>query len=134
MSRFLGNCLRICDSIYNNPAFSQTRRKEYYSERWISFTLWIVAISAYIFIENPIYALSLSILINLFAFYPTFRKTYYKPHEETLLAYVLAGSRSAISIPAMGNFSILTLTAPTFFVIVNVIFVTMVIIRKRQLQ
>jgi len=100
----------------------------------ISFTLWIVAIGAYIFIDNPIYALILLIVINLFAFYPTFRKTYYKPSEETLLAYILAGIRSSISILAMMNYTFLTLAMPVFIVFVNVCFVTMVYVRKKQLR
>jgi len=100
----------------------------------ISFTLWIIAIAAYILIDNPIYALILLIIINIFAFYPTFRKTYYKPNEETLLAYILAGIRSSISIFAMANYSFLTLAMPVFIILINVSFVSMVFIRKRQLQ
>jgi len=100
----------------------------------ISFILWILAIWAYIFIDTPIYALILLIIINLFAFYPTFRKTYYKPDEETLLAYILAGIRSSTSILAMLNYSFLTLAMPIFIICINVSFVTMVIIRKKQLN
>jgi len=99
----------------------------------ISFILWIWAIAAYLLINNPIYALILLILINVFAFYPTFRKTFHKPEEETLLAYVLAWTRSSISIWAMAHYSFLTLAMPIFIVIVNISFVTMVFIRKRQL-
>lgn len=100
----------------------------------ISFILWIVAIAAYILIKNPIYALILLIIINIFAFYPTFRKTYYKPWEETLLAYILAGIRSTISIFAMLNYSFLTLAMPIFIIIINLTFVSMVYIRKKQLK
>lgn len=99
----------------------------------ISFVLWLFAIAAYIFIANPIYALILAIVINLFAFYPTFRKTYYKPDEETLISYVLAGVRSSISLWAMMNYSFLTLAMPIFIVFINLAFVSMVLIRKKQL-
>lgn len=100
----------------------------------ISFTLWTWAIAAYIFIDNPMYALTLLIIINIFAFYPTFRKTYHKPNEETLLAYILAGIRSSISIWAMVNYSFLTLAMPIFIVLVNISFVSLVFIRKKQLN
>ncbi|MDA9128890.1 hypothetical protein N9J72_00240 [Candidatus Gracilibacteria bacterium] len=100
----------------------------------ISFVLGLCAVGLYIFVSNPVYALVLLIIINVFAFYPTFRKTYHKPNEETLLAYVLAGIRSSISIGAMANYSFLTLAMPIFIVMVNIAFVTLVLVRKKQLN
>lgn len=100
----------------------------------ISLILWVIAIWLYIIAKNPYYTVGLIVIIKIFAFYPTFRKTYYKPEEETLLAYVLAGIRNALSLFAMNNYSVLTLTNPIFLVIVNICFVSLVFIRKKQLK
>lgn len=100
----------------------------------ISFVLWLFAIWIYVMVSNPIYTLFLLIIINIFAFYPTFRKTYYKPNEETLLTYILAWIRSTISIWAMANYSVLTLSMPIFIICINIAFVSLVFIRKRQLS
>jgi hypothetical protein len=100
----------------------------------ISFVFGLWAIALYLWISSPIYALLLVTLINIFAFYPTFRKSYRKPSEETLIAYIFAAARSFISIFALSHISLLTIITPIFIVIINVVFVTMVYIRKKQLH
>ena len=100
----------------------------------ISFILALVSIILYVIISNPVYALILVIFITGLAFYPIFRKSYYKPHEETLITYILAWGRTFISIFAIYNFSLLTVAYPVFIVWVNVSLVSMILVRKRQLK
>lgn len=100
----------------------------------VSFSLAILCIILYIIIENPIYSLITVLLILVFAMYPTFRKSYFKPWEETISLYAIAGIRSCISIIATVNISILTIWLPVFLIAINTLFITMVTIRKKQLK
>jgi len=100
----------------------------------IAFTLALCSIGLYIFLENPLYALINVIAILLFAMYPTFRKSYHKPWEETLSLYSIAAIRSGISIIATINISALTIGLPVFIIIINTLFIAMVLIRRKQLK
>jgi len=98
-----------------------------------AFSLAILSVILYILLEDPFYSLIVVLSILVFAMYPTFRKTYHKPSEETLSLYIVAWIRSIISIIATINISILTIWLPVFVVLINVLFISMVLIRKRQL-
>lgn len=99
----------------------------------ISFVFALLSIIVYVTISEPIYALVFVILITIGAFYPTFRKTYYAPWEETLIAYILAGSRTFVSLFAIYHFSVLTVAYPVTLVLINLSFVILVLVRKKQL-
>lgn len=99
----------------------------------IAFVFALTCIVLYLFVENPTYSLYFVLLISALAMYPTFRKSYYKPNEETLSNYAFAALRSIISIIATINISLLTIWLPAFVIFINTIFITMVIIRRKQL-
>ncbi len=99
----------------------------------LSFSLALVSIILYTQVSNPIYALILVICITSLAFYPTFRKSYHKPNEETLVSYVFAWSRMLLSVFALYHFSILTIVYPLFISLVNVSLVVLILVRRKQL-
>ena len=82
--------------------------------------------------NNPFGSIILIILIDALGFYPTFRKSYYKPHEETTITYFFAGLKFAIAIIALQHYSVITYLYPAFLVIVNFIFVGLLIVRRKQ--
>ena len=100
----------------------------------VAFSLALFSIFLYVFLENQLYSLLVVLSILVFAMYPTFRKTYNKPNEETLSLYFLAGVRSIISIIATVNISILTVWLPVFVILINALFIWMVFIRRKQLK
>ncbi len=100
----------------------------------IAFIFALICIALYIFVEDPIYSLYFVLLISALALYPTARKSYHKPNEETLSNYSLAALRSGISIIATVNISLLTIGLPAFIILINSIFITMVMIRRKQLS
>lgn len=99
----------------------------------VSFVLALISIGLYVFSSDPTYALILIILITSFAVYPTIRKSYYKPTEETMISYVFAGIRQFLGIFAIYEFSFLTLAYPIFLVIMNTGIILLLVIRKKQL-
>jgi len=99
----------------------------------IAFALALICIGLYIFVQDPRYSLYVVLLISALALYPTARKSFHKPGEETLSIYAIAGIRSAISIAATINISLLTIWLPAFIIGINSIFIIMVLIRRKQL-
>lgn len=103
------------------------------SDIW-AFVLALVCIIFYVVLKNPYYSQIMIFSILLFAMYPTARKTYHKPGEETLSVYTVAILRSLLSIVAAINISFLTIGLSVFIICLNSIFVTMVLIRRKQLK
>lgn len=99
-----------------------------------AFIVALICIALYVFMENPTYSLYTVILISGLALYPTARKSYHKPSQETLSLYVLAWVRSLLSIIATINISFLTIGLPVFIIFANSIFISMVLIRRKQLK
>jgi len=101
------------------------------SDKWSLFgagcalVLWFIT-------SNALLSIILIILIDALGFYPTFRKSYHKPHEETVITFFLAGLKFAIALVALQNYSVVTYLYPGFLVVVNLVFVGWVLIRRKQ--
>jgi hypothetical protein len=52
------------------------------------------------------------------AFYPTIRKSFKKPFDETLSTYILASLRALISIFALTEINLITIMYPLFLVFI----------------
>lgn len=90
----------------------------------ISLCLWLVA-------EQPEIAMVLLIITALFGFIPTVRKSWNRPHTETLSTYIINVVRHALSFFALANYSLLTWLFPVFWTAVNLAFAIYLIIRRR---
>lgn len=99
----------------------------------ISFMLAICTVILYLILSDPTYSMICVIIILWLAFYPTFRKTYHKPSQETLSMYVVAWVRSLIAILATTSLSFLTIGLPVYIIAINIFFVSMILIRKKVL-
>jgi len=98
-----------------------------------AFVLALISLVFYVILKNPLYSQLLVFSILLLAMYPTFRKSYIKPYEETLAVYTVAVVRSIISIFASINISFLTIGLPIFIICLNGVFVSMILVRRKQL-
>lgn len=83
--------------------------------------------------QGPLLSVILITLIDALGFFPTFRKSYYKPEQETAITFALSGLKFVIAIAALENFSVVTWLYPASLVVMNGLFVTMLIIRRKQL-
>jgi hypothetical protein len=66
-------------------------------------------------------------------FYPTFRKSFHKPHEENALSYWLNAVKWLLSIFALKTFSLTTALYPISWVLMNSLFLLMLHWRRRSL-
>lgn len=93
----------------------------------------LVAVGLWYMTDDPLLAVVIITVIDLFGFYPTFRKSFYKPGEETMATYVIGGLKFFIALFALGNYSVVTVLYPLSLVVSNWVFVVMIAIRRKQL-
>ena len=101
---------------------------------WVVFAGAIIGIALWAVTNNPLTAVILVTLSDALAFVPTFRKSYNKPGQETLLQYFLASLKWFISILALQSFSLTTWLYPASLIITNSAFVIMSLVRRKQLK
>ena len=82
--------------------------------------------------QDPLLAVVLITLIDALGFYPTFRKSWFKPQEETLSTYWISSLKFAIALFALGEFTLVTALYPASLVIMNGGFAAMVAVRRKQ--
>lgn len=82
--------------------------------------------------DNALLAVILVSVIDALGFAPTFRKSFHRPHEETLITYELSGIKFVLALIALDNFTAVTAFYPASLVLMNGVFAAMLIIRRRQ--
>jgi hypothetical protein len=92
----------------------------------VSILLWIIT-------DDPLLSVILITVIDVFGCIPTFRKSYSKPYEETLVTYVLSSVKSAFGLLALQRFTVVTALYPFALVVINAAFVMLFVVRRRQL-
>jgi len=98
---------------------------------WYCLCFAIAAIPLWIITSTPLWSVLLITVIDAVGFYPTIRKSYYKPSEETASTYVLASVKCTLSIAALETFSVVTALYPASLVIMNGAFVAMLLWRRK---
>jgi hypothetical protein len=100
---------------------------------WFCLLAALVAIVIWRLTSDALYAVLIVMIINTFAFIPTFRKAYWRPHEETASSYALGVLRSVISVPALLSFNAVTVLPLAYHILSNAALVTMLLLRRRSL-
>lgn len=96
--------------------------------------LALIAIGFWLIAEQPVVSLLLVVIADLLAFYPTVRKSWHKPHEETLSLYLTNTLRFTLALLAVENYTILSSLWIIVWVIANGLFSILLIIRRTQIK
>lgn len=99
---------------------------------WLSLGGACIALALWYATKNPLLSVILVTLIDALGFFPTFRKAYFKPLEETAITFFLSGLKYVVGIVALEQYSVITLLYPTYLVLANWGFVGMVILRRKK--
>lgn len=91
----------------------------------------MLSIPLWYFTSDPLLSVIILTILDLLGFAPTIRKAYSRPFEEQLRFYVLMAIRNAIAIAALQHYSITTVLFPALTAMACVMFIAMVIIRRR---
>ncbi len=100
---------------------------------FIFLFLSLFALFLWIVVKQPIWSAILATSVEILGFAPTIRKSWNKPHSETLWSYEIAFFRHGISILALEKFNILTVLYPVAWIVLNLIFCIFLIIRRKKI-
>lgn len=100
----------------------------------IAFATSISAILPWLLTKDPLGSVILISIIDVVAFYPTFRKSWHKPYEENLPSYNLASLKMILSLFALSNVTINTALYPSAVVLVNSTLVLTCLIRRKAVR
>jgi hypothetical protein len=101
---------------------------------WATFIAGLAAIPLWLATSNPLYAVLLITVIDALGFWPTFRKTWHKPYEEALIAHFLSGTKWVFAVLALEQFTLNTALYPVSLILMNWVFVSMALWRRRVLK
>ena len=101
---------------------------------WLSLIGSGIALLLWPLTQSPLLSVILITVIDALGFFPTFRKSFFRPDEETLITYFLSGFKFLLSLFALSNFTIITSLYPISLVIMNWAFILMLIVRRRTLS
>ncbi len=98
------------------------------------FVLGFVALGFWLIAKQPVVSTILVTTIDLLGFAPTIRKSWNKPHSETLSFYSLNTFRFTLAVLALETYTIVTAAYPVAWVFANGIFAVILLIRRRQVK
>lgn len=93
-----------------------------------TFVFWLLA-------DQPLVAaILISFIEAVGGFYPTFRKSFKLPFEETIASYTGYTISTALAIIALDNRSVELILYPAAVMVLNVAFVVFILIRRRVIK
>ncbi len=98
---------------------------------WLSFTAAILTIPLWMFSHNPLLAVVLVTAIDLFGFFPTFRKGYVKPWDEGAFLFGAVSIKFLLTYFALENVTLVTALYPLALFVINGVFVMLLLIRRK---
>ncbi|MBI3952809.1 MAG: hypothetical protein HY336_02535 [Candidatus Doudnabacteria bacterium] len=101
---------------------------------WISLGGAFLAIALWLITKNPFYSVILITLADTIGFLPTYRKSYHLPFSEPLITYGLSSLKEGLALIALSSFTFITAFYIGEVAIANLVFIAMVLIRRKQLQ
>ena len=101
---------------------------------WISLGLAAIALALWFITKDPLISIILTTLVDVIGgFFPTFRKSYKKPFEETISLYVMYAIAWILSLAALEKVDVINAFAPIIFIGVNAALVIFLLVRRRAL-
>jgi len=91
----------------------------------ITIVIWLIQ-------KDPLWAVILIVIIDLTAFIPTYRKTYFEPYTETLISYIFSVLSNVFGIIAIAHYSFITTFYISTLVVTNILMVLIIIFRRRK--
>jgi len=99
---------------------------------WLFFISAMSALPFWYFTSDPLWAVVILTTVDVAGFGPTFRKAYDRPFEEHLTFFALVAARNIIAIFALAHYSITTVLFPAVTALACIIFIVMVMYRRRR--
>jgi len=93
----------------------------------LTIPIWLIA-------KQPIISISLLVLIDIFAFIPSMRKSWVDPWSETLSYYLINTLRHGLNVFALLNITVITALSPAIGVLFNSIFIVILLLQRSKIK
>jgi hypothetical protein len=100
---------------------------------WVFFGAALSALPCWFFTSNPLWAVVILTLVDLFGFAPTIRKAYIKPHEESVGFFALSSVRNLLVILALEHYSLTTVLFPAAVGLACLLLALLLIYRRHSI-
>ncbi len=100
---------------------------------YVALSAALISIPIWRMTHQPLYAIIMITCIELFAFWPTFRKTWIRPYQESISLYILSAIKSIFVLLALQDYNWVTVLYPFALIFTNGIFAALVMYRRKQL-
>lgn len=101
---------------------------------WICLGLGILTIILWLVTKTPLYSVILSCVIDVFAFLPSFRKSYRKPGEDSALLFFISGFEYLLTFPSYNVYSFVVLAYPIVVLSLDFSYAALIMVRRWQLK
>lgn len=101
---------------------------------WIFLIIAFVSLISWRLTKDPTYALILLTITDAVATFPTLRKAYNKPFEESFALFSLNSVKSIFSITAFQTYTFAAVLYPIMLVLFNTLVALVIMVRRRRLQ
>lgn len=99
----------------------------------VFFILSLFALVLWLFAKQPVLSVILVSIIDMLGFIPTIRKSWKKPHEETLISYVTNTFRFCLALFALQRYTLITTLYPATWIVANGLFSVFLILRRGRI-
>lgn len=100
---------------------------------WVTFVVALLAIPLWVATKTPVWSVILVCVIDTLGYFPTVRKSWSKPHEETARSYMLSCLCAFFALLAIEHYSISTWLYSAVLVITNGGMAAFLIMRRKYL-
>lgn len=100
----------------------------------VSLGLAFVGIALWLLTDNPLWAVIFAVTADAFGFFPSFRKAYMKPHEETSLTFLMVAIGYVAGFFALGEMTLTTMLYPLYLIVANGAYFIYLLVRRMQLK
>jgi hypothetical protein len=101
---------------------------------WAALATALMIIPVWAATSDPLLAVVMASAIEWLGYYPTMRKSWLRPHEETTITYGLDLAKWMMSLGALTTWSVVTLTYPLALLAANALLVTILLGRRARLS
>jgi len=101
---------------------------------WVCFLCALLGIVLWKLTDNSFLTIIIILSVDTLGFIPTVRKSFYKPYEETLSAYVLVALKHLLTFTALQAYTPTTMLYTLFLFSTNTLFVSMLLVRRLHLK
>lgn len=96
--------------------------------------LGLIAIGFWLIVKQPVVSIILIVVADILAFIPTVRKSWHKPHSETLSLYITNTFRFFLAFLAIKEYTILSSLWLVVWIIVSGLFSIMLVLRRKAIS